>query len=363
MEADASQPEIFDFDAHRNKSENEFQKIRPLYIAYAELVRHLLEEILSANVLKVASIDARAKEIDSFGKKASTRSLLDPNKPKYLDPLKEITDLAAVRIIAFLPKTLDEIDRVIKTEFSVIERIDKAEQLRKEEKLGYQSVHYLVTLNTHRANLPEYSRFKDLVAEIQVRTILQHAWAEIEHDIQYKSVETIPASIRRRFIALAGLLEIADREFQAVQDEDELLRQAARHSVQQGDLASVEITADALKAYLDQKLGGDGRMTAFSYDFTARLLHKLGFQNFQQIEECIANYDDDLISRVIWGTRQGQLTRFECQLLAGMGESFIERHIFANEEWFVSSRLREIEKMKKAGVIVGQCDPLKANQV
>jgi hypothetical protein len=57
-----------------------------------------------------------------------------------------------------------------------------------------------------------------LVAEIQVRTILQHAWAEIEHDTRYKAVDVAPTAIARRFVALAGLLEIADREFQALQD-------------------------------------------------------------------------------------------------------------------------------------------------
>lgn len=218
-------------------------------------------------------------------------------------------------------------------------------------------------LKPSRTNLPEYGRFKGLTAEIQVRTILQHAWAEIEHDIQYKSVETIPVSIRRRFMALAGLLEIADREFQAVQDEDERLRQEARRAVQQGELARVEITPDALKAYLDKKLGSDGRMTAFSYDYTARLLYKLGFTNFEQIEECMANYDDDLVSKAVRGTRQGQLTRFEFQLLASMGEIYIERHLWATEDWFVQGSREHLQKMRQAGIQIGSYDPLKRNHI
>lgn len=361
MEVDSTQPTDFDFETYRQKSETEYQKIRSLYEAFAERTKHLLREILDAYAIKVASIDARAKAVDSFGKKASTRSASDPNRPKYLDPLAEITDLAGVRVIAFFPKTLHDIDRVISTEFDVLERIDKADLLKKEERLGYQSVHYLVKLKPSRANLSEYSRFKGLTAEIQVRTILQHAWAEIEHDIQYKSVETIPSSIRRRFMTLAGLLEIADREFQAIQDEDEQLRQEARRAVQQGELARVEITPDALKAYLDKRLGSDGRMTAFSYDFTARLLRKLGFTNFEQIEECIANYDDDRVSKAVWGTRQGQLTRFEYQLLASMGENYIERHLWANEDWYARLSRENLEKMRQAGIPIGSYDPLKNN--
>ena len=79
-------------------------------------------------------------------------------------------------------------------------------------------------------------------------------------------------------MSLAGLLEIADREFQAIQDEDKELKQLARTSVEKGVLDEVEITADALRSYLDRKVGPDGRSTDFSYDYTARMLHRLGFK-------------------------------------------------------------------------------------
>lgn len=48
---------------------------------------------------------------------------------------------------------------------------------------------------------------------------MQHAWAEIEHDLGYKSKAAVPQDVRRRFSRLAGLLEIADVEFQAIHDE------------------------------------------------------------------------------------------------------------------------------------------------
>ena len=88
-----------------------------------------------------------------------------------------------------------------------------------------------------------------------MRTILQHAWAEIEHDIQYKSSHAIPTEIRRRFMALAGMFEIADREFQAIQTADQELEGQATQSVQRGELGGVEITPNSLKLFLDKKLG------------------------------------------------------------------------------------------------------------
>ena len=173
---------------------------------------------------------------------------------------------------------------------------------------------------------------------------MQHAWAEIEHDIQYKSTSVIPLEIRRRFIALAGILEVADREFQAVQDEDNRLRQHARQMIKKGELDDVEITPDALKAFLTKRLGGDQRISWFSYDFLARTLRRCGFRTLRQLEICTEGYNDDLLSRLAYGFRQGQVIRFELTVLASMGSLYIERHPWGNEPWFQSrhSALLEI---------------------
>jgi putative GTP pyrophosphokinase len=306
----------------------------------------------------VHSIQSRAKLLTSFIKKACARSDENPGLPKYDEPLSQITDLTGVRIITFFLKTVDQIDYIIRQEFEVIEKIDKSVILEQEERFGYQSIHYLVKLKANRVTLVEYRKFKDLIAEVQVRTILQHAWAEIEHDIQYKSVEVIPATVRRRFMALAGLLEIADREFQAIQHEDERLRDKARESVQKGELDQVEITPDALKAYLDRRMGIDLRMSRYSYDWTARLLRRLGFTNFQQIDECINGYDDYEVSRILTGTSQGQLSRFEYLLLVSMGSNYTQRHPYANDPFWMDVWERSMYSLSQAHIPLGNYDPL-----
>ena len=120
-------------------------------------------------------------------------------------------------------------------------------------------------------------------------------------------------------MALAGVLEIADREFQAIQDEDNQLKQLARTSVEKGVLDQVEITADALRSYLDRRIGSDARTTDFSYEYEAREVRRLGFTTIEQVDACIEGYDDDQLSRIRWEWRQGPLSRFEDMLLAGMG--------------------------------------------
>jgi len=358
MTSETLQPSSeFDFESHQRAAVEQYQQVRPLYVSFAEAVRGVLVEALRSRQLKVASVEARAKALESFQAKARSPAEGDPNRPKYADPVTEITDLAAARVITFFLKDTEHVDRLIREEFHVLERTDKAALLLQEDRLGYQSVHYIVELRPNRTSLPEYSRYSGLKAEIQLRTVLQHAWAEIEHDIQYKSVETIPAEIRRRFTALAGLLEIADREFQAVQAEDERLRQQARCSVAQGRLEEVEITGDALKAYLDKKLGPDGRMTAASYEWTAKMLRRLGFVNFGQIEAAIGRYDHDGVSRTVHGTRQGQLTRFEDMILAAMGPGFMDRHEWAQEGWWRTWKQSLLERMRSKGIPIGTYAP------
>jgi ppGpp synthetase/RelA/SpoT-type nucleotidyltranferase len=349
--------DTFDFEAHKDAAVERYEKLRPFCEEFADVMFSILDEVLETRGIKVASIESRAKPLNSFGKKASEPSPSDPSQPKYKDPLSEIQDLTGARIITFFPSTIDQIDRMIAEEFVVIEKTNKADLLLEKERFGYQSVHYIAKLKPNRTSLPEYRRFADLVAEIQVRTILQHAWAEIEHDIQYKSVQTIPSLIRRRFMSLAGLLELADREFQAIQDEDEHLRQAARISVEEGKLESVEITPDALKAYLDKRLGPDRRMTPYSYHWTAEGLRKMGFVNFRQIYECIANYDDDQVSRIVWGSRQGQLTRFDLLLLAGMGEQYLKRYPFNQSEGFKKSESIRLDRLRDGGIEIRDYAP------
>lgn len=265
--------------------------------------------------------------------------------------------MAGVRVITFLPRAVDHVGSLISAEFEVLKKEDVGSTLRESHRFGYQSIHYVVRLSPARLRLTEYQQFAGLKAEIQVRTVLQHAWAEIEHDIRYKSTTTAPESIGRRFDALAGMLEIADREFQGIQEADDLLREGTRKSIEAGQLHGVEITADSLRSYLDGKLGGDRRIANWSYEYEARRLKGLGFTRLDQVEAVMDGRDDDAISRVLWGARQGQLSRLEGVLIAAMGENYIRRMAQDGNEWYREGLRKRLTRLKEAGISVGSYDP------
>src|SRR3712207_1736495 len=115
-------------------------------------------------------------------------------------------------------------------------------------RFGYASRHLLVTLDATRGAAPAHEPLRDRSVQVQIRTVLQHAWAEFEHDIRYKG--TIPAEhvseFDRRFTLAAGLLELADRELSAIRDR---LRQGAGTPLDESD-DEPQISPRELAAFL-----------------------------------------------------------------------------------------------------------------
>lgn len=221
----------------------EYQKT---YALFASKIKDILETILKGANIHPHSITHREKDPESL------REKIQRFGKDYDNPLEEITDLAGVRVISYFPKDIDKIAELIKKEFKIDPKnsIDKR-QSENPTVFGYASVHLVVSLSNERVKLAEYSIFKNLRCEIQVRTILQHAWAEIEHDIVYKSTEDIPFELRRRFSSLAGMLEIADREFETIRIEEAKVKRRIETDINKEDL-NIPIDLISLRYYLEK---------------------------------------------------------------------------------------------------------------
>ena len=180
---------------------------------FTKASKKLLTDLLDQNNIRVHLVDSRLKEKNSLERKLSS------NVEKY-NTLEDVSDICGLRIITYYPDEIDAISSLIKNEFDVnFRRSSDKRALMAPDRFGYLSVHFVVKLTQSRLNLAEYRRFSQCQAEIQVRSILQHAWAEIEHGLGYKPDGTIPPLIRRRFSRLAGILEIADDEFKKIRDD------------------------------------------------------------------------------------------------------------------------------------------------
>lgn len=197
----------------------EFGRESGLYNDLAVTVSSLLENMFHESDVQLHSISQRCKSPGSLAGK-----LAKPEK-EYTS-LLDITDLAAIRVTTYFAEDVDRVAEIIERELEIdiANSIDKR-KLLEPDRFGYQSLHYVAAISDDRCRFIEYSRFADRKFEIQVRSILQHAWAEIEHDLGYKSAAGVPREIRRRFSRIAGLLELADDEF------SEIRRELAAYSV------------------------------------------------------------------------------------------------------------------------------------
>lgn len=199
---------------------------RDTYRLLSEKTKEFLLSVLISKGIVPHSITSREKDPEELREKITGEG----GTPDAL--FNEINDLAGVRIIAYFPSDVDNIVPLIEKEFNIDSKHSMDKRLSIDPAVfGYASVHFVVKFRPELLMLPEYALFNKMKCEIQVRTILQHAWAEIEHGIVYKSPGEIPFRVRRRFACLAGLLEIADREFESLRQDEMAVRQAIQSRI------------------------------------------------------------------------------------------------------------------------------------
>ncbi len=188
---------------------SEYESKYSLYESFCSKISNLLNDLAKSHGIKIHLVESRAKTLDSFSEKIQRRG------KKYNYPLKELTDLAGIRIIVFYDKDIDKICDILNNEFDIDTKnsVDKRELLS-HDKFGYNSVHKVISLDSNRIKLTEWKKYRDLKAEIQVRTVLQHAWSVISHALEYKNELEVPKLSRRKLSRLSGLLELADEQFE-----------------------------------------------------------------------------------------------------------------------------------------------------
>lgn len=222
-----------------------YSEKRPLYMALATKVEGVLREVLDTNSTNYHTITRRTKELDQYERKAK--------EEKYKDPQKEIMDMAGIRVITYTQSEANQVAALVKDLFDVMPEhsIDKTEELGI-DRVGYRSLHFVATLGEARRKLPENRAFDNMCFEIQVRTILQHAWAEFEHDRNYKFTGVLPPEVKRRVSVLSGSLELIDREFDNIAKAIEEYAADVERKAESGDLA-VAIDSTSLMTYLTRR--------------------------------------------------------------------------------------------------------------
>ena len=209
-----------------------------------------------------------------------------------------------MRVVTYYSDDVDRIASILEKKFTVdrVNSIDKRHILNVDQ-FGYMSLHYICYLPEELYVSDKYHNINKIPFEVQVRTSLQDAWAQIMHDIGYKSDVEVPKALLRRLNRLAGLLEIADEEFKSIRQTSDEYRKGVKQIVKTGKFDDVDFNIDAFNEYvninafreLNRRIQSINNMDVQEVSFAPyyRFLKSMGFKNLGDgtyIKVTIAEY-------------------------------------------------------------------------
>ena len=221
-------------DPHCLSILQEYKDKHPQFEEAESKVISLLKHTFKDAGLHVASVESRIKTERSLAGK------LERKGQKYKS-LADITDVLGIRVITYYIDDVDKIATAIERMFEVDweNSIDKR-KIHTIDSFGYVSLHYVCSME----GFPY--RF-----EVQMRTVLQHAWANLDHDTGYKSGVEIPKRYLRSMSRLAGMLELIDEEFSKIRSELTDYRRKIQKLVSSGNLDEVPLDLDSFRSFLE----------------------------------------------------------------------------------------------------------------
>jgi putative GTP pyrophosphokinase len=303
-----------------------YGELKPLYRQLAAEVADTLRSKLKGADIDLVTVSSRVKNTDSVLEKITRK--------QYQDPFRQMTDLAGVRVVCPYEADLGQISEIVEQAFKVRERIDKAVALGA-DRMGYQGRAFVVELGPGYAG-GRYEGITALPCEIQVRTILQDAWAIIDHQLVYKNKDATPVRVRRDLNNVGSLLEIAQGIFDSIRDKRSgYIREIAQvedESRKRGDPArflSQPVDLDTVLAYARWKFPD----LSASEKLTQSLLRDLDVRAYPTLERLNEAVDRAAPAVAIYRNEMPgwfkSSTDFLTKSLGFVDQGFRQRHGFS----------------------------------
>lgn len=190
-----------------NDLATEYESRIPLLVAAMGNIENELAEALK-DVPHIDRVTFRLKGTKSFVEKATNPA----NEPSYIEPLVEVEDQIAGRVIVFFLDDIEVVAQRIEAAFDTIEH--SIRRPLRDEEFGYESEHRICMIRAHHRPAGWDDR-EDLPTtfELQVRTIFMHAYAEPQHDFAYKRKEDLPRRTVRELAWVAASAWGADQAY------------------------------------------------------------------------------------------------------------------------------------------------------
>ena len=296
-----------------SKLSNQYHEWVRVHPRAARDFRDAIEDLLNDAGVIFDRVAARVKNWPSLKAKAKKRNA--NGDVVYPHPWDDIHDIVGVRVNVFHSTMIPEALTIFGDSFEVIKSVDKAAETRVAGGFGYGSHHLVLRVTEDMEDLADYVGMR---FEVQIRTVLQHAWAEFEHDIRYKQGPGAqPPQVDRLFTLAAGLIELADNQF----DEIAALKDPDEHTD-----SDIQISAETLPGILAVLLTGRfPRSRSEHYRWLADLLETNGITTMGQLENLLNEHDIQTVHDAMkYRFRPGQVRLIDDLLLNRFGESHID---------------------------------------
>ena len=188
-----------------------FQAELPKLEAFRTTMQALLQSLLAQEEIQYNHFESRCKGVEQYREKITRKA--------YTDPDRQMTDRIGLRAILFYDFDVDRVVELVRKEFQVDEvNSEDKRSPTNAESFGYRSYHLVFTLDDKRSSLPEWKNFSNVPVELQVRTVLAHAWAAVDHQLDYKAAPGLSNEGKRLLARVSAMLETADELFGRLRD-------------------------------------------------------------------------------------------------------------------------------------------------
>ncbi|HUU45382.1 MAG TPA: RelA/SpoT domain-containing protein [Acidobacteriota bacterium] len=269
-------PQLQDLDPRRFKRwKEEYEGLKDGAVSFCQELQRQVTALLEAERIHCAfPIQSRLKSWDSITEKIR-------RGPVNISKLTELQDLVGMRVILLFLRDVDRTRDLFKHHFSVRRSRDTGDRLG-DDQFGYSSYHMVVELDEKWRAVPTLARVGGMSAEVQIRTLAQHMWAEFSAHLQYKREAGTPREMRRAVARGSALLEVLDIEFDRLLDS----HQSTIPSIQSTD----ELNVDVIRTVLEADLPTDHEDDREMYDVLHRELTSVGIDRVEQLRDLIARH-------------------------------------------------------------------------
>ena len=232
-------------DSHGEMILEEYGRLLPIYSDMVSIIPERLRSFFEEAGIIVAAVESRVKT------QSSLEGKLELKGGKY-SSVYDITDIVGMRVITFYNDDVDKVASVVERLFEIDweNSVDKR-KAHDVDSFGYMSLHYVCRIPESAYNDAAHPEINKIRFEIQIRTVLQHAWANMNHDTGYKSGVEVPKAYLRQLSRLAGMLELADDEFSRIRNDLSDYRRRVQALVASGNLDDVPLDAETFRSFLD----------------------------------------------------------------------------------------------------------------